>query len=143
MTPQEKALYHQIHPLKLLTDISAEVISLYLFWKRKLLAGLIVIFLPPILASMLIMRWANLEPYKQSAFGAYLRTYMTPSVVTVRVLGTIITHVGAWYRRPLLVPLGLGLVLVGWLRGLLWPKRPSSAMPQPQGAVSQASSDSA
>lgn len=38
MTPQEKALYHQIHPLKLFTDISAEVISLYLFWKRRLLA---------------------------------------------------------------------------------------------------------
>jgi hypothetical protein len=123
MTPQEKALYHQIHPLKLLTDISAEVISLYLFWKRKLFAGLVVIFLPPILASLLIMRWANLEPYKQSTFGDYLQTYMTPSVVTVRVLGTIVTHVGAWYRRPLLVPLGLGLVLLGWLRGLLWPKR--------------------
>ena len=41
MTPQEKSLYHQIHPLKLLTDSSAEVLSLYLFWKRKLLAGLL------------------------------------------------------------------------------------------------------
>ncbi len=120
MTPQEKALYHQIHPLKLLTDISAEVISLYLFWKRKLFAGLGVLFLPPILASLLITRLVNLEPYKQSAFGNYLRTYMTPSAVTVRVLGTVVTHVGAWYRKPLLVPLGLGLVLAGWLRGLLW-----------------------
>jgi hypothetical protein len=31
MTPQEKMLYHQIHPLKLATDISAEIVSLYLF----------------------------------------------------------------------------------------------------------------
>jgi hypothetical protein len=51
MTPQEKALYHQIHPLKLVTDISAEVLSLYLFWKRKLLAGLVVLLVPPIIAS--------------------------------------------------------------------------------------------
>jgi hypothetical protein len=106
MTPQEKALYHQIHPLKLFTDISAEVISLYLFWNRKLLAGLLVIFLPPIIISLLIMRWVDLEPYKRSAFGKYLRTYMTPSVVALRVLGTVITHLGAWYRRPLLMPVG-------------------------------------
>jgi hypothetical protein len=121
MTPQEKALYHQIHPLKLFTDISAEVISLYLFWKRKLLAGLLVIFLPPIIASLLIMRWADLEPYKHSAFGKYVRMYMTPLVVSLRVLGTVITHLGAWYRKPLLLPLGLGLVMLGWLRGVIWP----------------------
>ncbi len=126
MTPQEKALYHQIHPLKLFTDISAEVISLYLFWKRKLLAGLLVIFLPPIIASLLIMRWVDLEPYKHSAFGNYLRIYMTPSVVAIRVLGTIITHVGAWYRKPFLIPLGLGLVVLGWVRGVLWPRGPAA-----------------
>ena len=126
MTPQEKALYHQIHPLKLLTDSSAEAISLYLFWQRKLVAGLLVVFLPPIVASLLIMRWVDLEPYKHSAVGGYLRTYMTPSVVAVRVVGTIITHVGAWYRKPLLLPLGLGLVLVGWFRGVLWPKEPGA-----------------
>lgn len=120
MTPQEKALYHQIHPLKLFTDISAEVISLYLFWKHKLFAGLLVIFLPPIIVSLLIMRWADLEPYKRSAFGKYVQKYMTPSVVALRVLGTVITHLGAWYRRPLLMPVGLGMVVIGWGRGVLW-----------------------
>jgi hypothetical protein len=121
MTPHEKALYHQIHPLKLFTDMSAEVISLYLFWKHKLFAGLLVIFLPPIIASLLIIRWADLEPYKRSAFGKYVRTYMTPSVVALRVLGTVITHLGAWYRQPVLLPVGLGVVVVGWGRGVLWP----------------------
>ncbi len=124
MTPQEKTLYHQIHPLKLFTDISAEFVSLYLFWKRKLIAGLVVMFVPPILASALIIRLANLETYKQSAFGQYVRLYMTPPVVLVRVLGTVMTHLGAWYRIPVLIPLGLMTVLLGWLRGILWPKRP-------------------
>jgi len=122
MTQQEKILYHQIHPLKLLTDISAEVVSLYLFWQRKLLAGLLVMFIPPMLASALIIRLVDLEAYKQSAFGRYIRTYMTSPVVVVRILGTVVTHIGAWYRKPALIPLGLMLVLLGWLRGLLWPK---------------------
>ena len=123
MTPQEKTLYHQIHPLKLSTDISAEVVSLYLFWKRKLIAGLLVMFIPPLIASALIIRLVDLEAYKQSAFGRYIRTYMTPFVVLVRVLGTVVTHVGAWNRKPVLIPLGLILLLLGGLRGLLWPIR--------------------
>jgi hypothetical protein len=99
MTPQEKRLYHQIHPLKLCTDSSAEVLSLYLFWKRKLLAGLLVLVVPPIIVSTLIIKWVDLEAYKQSAFGRYIRAYMTPPVVAVRLLGTVLTHLGA--RNPL------------------------------------------
>ena len=123
MTPEEKTLYHQIHPLKLFTDISAEVVSLYLFWKRKLVAGFVVLLVPPIITSTLIIKWVDLEAYKQSAFGRYLRAYMTPPVVAVRILGTVVTHLGAWYRRPVLIPLGLMIVLLAWLRGILWPKR--------------------
>jgi hypothetical protein len=85
MTPQEKTLYHQIHPLKLFTDISAEVLSLYLFWERKLLAGLVVLLVPPIIVSTLIIAWVDLEAYKQSAFGRYMRASMTPLVVAVRL----------------------------------------------------------
>src|SRR5215471_16173561 len=105
MTPQEKTLYHQIHPFKLFTDISAEFVSLYLFWRHKLIAGLVAMFVPPIIASLLIIKLVNLETYKQSAFGRYIRVYMTPSVVTVRVLGTVVTHIGAWHRIPALIPL--------------------------------------
>lgn len=123
MTPQEKALYHQIHPLKLATDISAEILSLYLFWQRQLIAGLIVFLVPPIIASALIMNLANLEKYKQSAFGRYISINMTTPVVLVRILGTVLTHMGAWYRIPLLIPLGFATVLLGWLRGVVLPKK--------------------
>jgi hypothetical protein len=123
VTAQEKSLYHQIRPLKLLTDISAEVVSLYLFWKRKLMAGLVVLLVPPIIASTPIVKWGDLEAYRQSAFGRYFRVYITPVVVVVRLLGTVITHLGAWYRQPALIPLGLTIVLLTWLRGILWPKR--------------------
>jgi uncharacterized membrane protein len=122
MTPQEKILYHQIHPLKLATDISVEIVSSYFFWKHKLLAGLLVL-LPSGIASTLVMRLADLEKYKQSAFGRYIRTYMTPSVVAMRLLGTVITHLGAWYRKPALILLGWLIVLLGWLRGIILPGR--------------------
>jgi hypothetical protein len=128
MTPQEKTLYHQIHPLKLLTDISAEVLSLYLFCKRRLLAGLVVLLVPPVIVSTLIIKWVDLEVYKQSAFGRYIRTYMTPPVVAVRLLGTVVTHIGAWYRKPILIPLGLLIVLLAWLRGILWPNKAEERM---------------
>ncbi len=121
MNPREKTLYHQIHPLKLATDISAEIVSLYLFWKHKLPAGMLALLVPPVIASALIMRLANLEIYKQSVLGRYIRDYMTPSAVAIRVLGTVITHMGAWYRKPALIPLGLMTVLLGWLRGKLLP----------------------
>ncbi len=119
MTPQEKSLYHQIHPLKLVTDISAEIISLYLFWQRKLVAGLMVCLIPPIIVSFLLMKFANLEPYKKSNFGKYISVAMTPLAIALRVLGTIVTHLGAWYRVPALIPTGLGIVLLGWLKGTI------------------------
>src|SRR5262249_54010816 len=123
MTPQEKQLYHQIHPLKLATDISAEIISLYLFWKRKLIPGIIAALIPAIIASALIMNLADLEKYKQSPLGKYIHTYMTPGAVGLRILGTVVSHLGAWYRKPALLPLGWTLVLLGWLRGRLWPDK--------------------
>ena len=131
MTPQEKILYHQIHPLKLFTDISAEFVSLYLLWRHKLIAGMVAMFVPPIIASLLIIKLVNLETYKQSALGRYIRIYMTTPVVIVRVLGTVVTHIGAWYRIPALIPLGFMVVLLGWLRGILWPKRPQVPGPWP------------
>ena len=118
MTPQEKRLYHQIHPLKLSTDICAEIVSLYLFWKHRLVAGLIAALVPPIITSTMIITLVDLEAYKQSPFGRYIRTNMTPTAVVARVLGTVVTHIGAWYRRPTLILLGLMMVLLGWLRGI-------------------------
>ncbi len=123
MTLQEKTLYHQIHPLKLATDISAEFVSYYFFWKHQLLVGLLVLFVPSVIASTLIIKLADLETYKQSALGRYILTYMTPSAIAVRILGTVITHIGAWYRKPALIPLGLLTVLLGWLRGILLPAK--------------------
>lgn len=119
MTPKEKQLYHQIHPLKLLTDISAEIISLYLFWRHKLAAGLVFGVIPSVIVSAIMIKWTNLEKYKQSDVGHYIKVNMTPFAVTLRILGTIVSHIGAWWYQPWLIPLGWGIVILGWTQGLL------------------------
>ena len=65
-----------------------------------------------------MIKWANLEKYKQSALGRYLKVNMTPFAVTLRILGTIVSHLGAW-SQPWLIPLGEGIVVLGWMLGLL------------------------
>ena len=122
MTLQEKALYHQIHPAKLATDIGATPIALYLLWQHSLIAGLIVTFVPSIIASFVIIRFVNLEPYKASAFGRYVGRYMTPATQLARVVGLVGMVVGAWLRLWWLIALSLLLVLLAWLRGVIFPR---------------------
>jgi hypothetical protein len=80
-------------------------------------------FLPAILVSGALIRWADLEPQRRSAFGRYVARSTTPSMQAVRMGGNIVMTVGAWRRRPRLLAIGLLVVLVGWLRGMLFPRR--------------------
>ena len=72
MSLQEKSLYHQIHPLKLLTDWGTGIFALYLLWRHNVVAGLIVAFVPSILVTLAILQWADLKTYKQSSLGKYI-----------------------------------------------------------------------
>jgi hypothetical protein len=123
MTREEKVLYHQIHPLKLLTGATAGFAALPLLRRHRLRAALLVTLVPPILSSILVIRYADLEPYRRSAFGRYVERYMTREMQGVRLAGYLIMALGSWYRRPWSVPLGLLVVLFGWSRGVLFPRR--------------------
>ncbi len=123
MTRAEKILYHQIHPLKLLTDCIAGFAALPLLWRRRLRAALIVMFVPAVFVSILIIRYADLEPYKRSPFGRYVERYMTREMQGMRLAGYLLMALGAWHRKPWSVPLGLLVVLFGWFRGMLFPRR--------------------
>ncbi len=124
MTLQEKTLYHQIHPLKLFTDWSTGILALYPFWQNKLLIALLIAFIPSILASFALIRFADLERQKQSSFGKYVRQYMTRPIETTRFAGYAAMAIGAWYHLLWLIPLGLLVILLAWLRGVIFPLRP-------------------
>jgi hypothetical protein len=119
MTLKERALYHQIHPLKLGTDILASIVSLYFFWQHELVIGLALHFLPPIIASGLLIRYGELEPYRESSLGRYVGRYMTRTIEGVRLFGDLVTIMAAWKHDWLLLAAGFAVILGAWCNGLL------------------------
>ena len=122
MNLQEKSLYHQIHPVKLLADWLPGPISLYLLWRRQPLKSLIIAIAPGIVTSYVILNTVDLEPYKNSAIGRYVKVYMTPAMQALRLAGQIVMWLGAWYRKPWLIMSGLLVILYGWFNGLIFPR---------------------
>lgn len=119
MDRKDRILYHQIHPVKLLTDVSAALVSLPMLWRHRLRAALLVHFLPPVVVSVVLVQWAHLEGYPHSPLGRYVARSMTPAMQALRFGGDLVMMVGAWRRRPSLITAGALLILLGWLRGKL------------------------
>lgn len=117
MTLKEKSLYHQIHPLKLATDIGCEPLSLYFFWRHDLGLGLATHFLPPIAASLVLICWGDFEAIKRSRAGACLRRHMTRTIEAIRFAGDMVMVLGAWLHRPSLIIMGLVVIVIGWCSG--------------------------
>ncbi len=118
-TQAERMLYHQVHPLKLATDISAAIASLVLLWQHELVAGLAVAFIPPVVVSALLLRSADLDAYRDRAVGAYLRRFMTPWVQALRLVGFGVFAFGAWQRDPVVIVGALLLVAACWSYGFV------------------------
>ena len=118
----EKVLYHQIHPAKLAADIGGSLVSTYLMWRRRFVAAMLAAFVPAVVASALVIRYANLERRKHSRFGRYMRRYMDRRVLDAwRFFGQVVMWVGAWHRVGKLVPIGVAIVVAAWASGL-WRK---------------------
>ena len=117
MTLKEKILYHQIHPLKLATDIGCEPVSLYFFWQHDLVLGLATHFVPPIAASLILIGCADFEGIKSSKAGAYLQRHMTRTIEGIRLAGDIVMVFGAWLHRPSLSVAGLAVAVIAWCGG--------------------------
>ncbi len=47
---------------------------------------------------------------------------MTRFIEMVRLAGYLVMALGTWYHVFWLIPLGVGIALLGWLRGVLLPK---------------------
>jgi len=120
---REKQLYHQIHPLKLFTDWSLGFIALYFVWQHEWIIALLLMFVPGVVVSLLMVHYIDLEAYKQSPFGRYVRMYMSRFIEAIRLAGYVVMCLGAWYHIAWLLPVGIVIILLGWLRGLLLPAR--------------------
>ncbi len=94
---------------------------MYLFWLHNLVPALLLHILPSVVVSYLIIRLANLEKYSQSELGHYLAKYMTTRMQLLRLLGDIVTVLGAWFQMFWVIAVGLIVVMIGWTRGLIFP----------------------
>jgi hypothetical protein len=123
ITLRERILYHQIHPLKLTTDWISGFVAAWLFWQHRLAAGLVVGFIPPLVASALLLRFANLGSLKDTALGRYIEWNMTRPMEAVRLAGAMALWLGAWIHQWWLIMFSIVIILAGWLRGTLPPAK--------------------
>ena len=121
MTLSDRILFHQIHAAKLVTDAIAAVLSLYYLWWHDLSLAIVAATVPPLIATALVLRFADLKALKQSSFGAYVKRYMTPAMQLLRVCGFLIMAVAAWKHVPLAIFGGLAVIMVAWLKGVIMP----------------------
>src|SRR6516225_3391796 len=125
MNFREKRLYHQIHPLKLATDIAVTPIFLFFLSRHRIIQALVVGLVPPVIVSAAMIIWPpDLEGLKNSSLGKYVCKYMTPAIEAVRLLTLVPMGWGAWSHNLGLVALGLLVLLLAWCNGVIFP-RPS------------------
>ena len=122
MNRAERVLYHQIHPAKLATDIATAAASAWLVWRHRFWIAMIVGFVPSILVTAFLLRWANLEPYRRSRLGRYVARFMTRRVEAARFAGLIPLWVGSWIHNVMAIGAGAAWIAACWLWGL----RPSA-----------------
>jgi hypothetical protein len=120
MRLRDRILLHEVHPAKLLTDIGSGVLCLYFLWQHRLSLAILFAAVPPLLASGLVLRFADLEALERTALGAYVCRYMTPAIQVIRLCGFLAMAMGAWYHSPLAVLGGLGIVAAGWLKAVIF-----------------------
>jgi hypothetical protein len=118
LTFRERVLYHQIHPAKLFADIATALVAIDLFWRHALVPGLIIALLPPVLVTLVLVGEAELERYRSSPMGAYLRRFMPPWAQAMRLFGVGVAFYASWHHFPAGIYGGLGLVALCWANGL-------------------------
>jgi hypothetical protein len=119
MDLQERILYHQIHPLKLATDLISGALALYFAWQQQLGAATVAALAPSVLVTFYLTQFVDLSPQKNSTPGAYVAKYMTDKIQQARLFGYGLMFLGAWERNWIGIAAGLGLIAFGWGRGWL------------------------
>jgi hypothetical protein len=118
MDRREQLLYHQIHPLKLVTDVGTAVVAAALLWAHRFFIAILVGLVPSILVTIALLRWANLDPYRRSRLGRYISRFMTRRVEAARLAALVPLWGGAWLHSVTLMIFGVAWIVACWLWGL-------------------------
>ena len=121
-------LIHQVHPVKIALDVSASIVSNILLWQHRLGAALLARYVPPVLGSLLVIRFADLDQLRRTKRAQYVLDHMTPTTSAIRLAGDVVMAVGSWRRRPDWIVTGALIVAAGWSHGVVFKgvNRPSA-----------------
>jgi hypothetical protein len=117
MTRAERLLYHQVHPLKLLVDITTSFASSWLLWEHRWFLAAPVALLPSMAVSAVLVTHADLDRFAEAPIGRWVARHMTPAATAVRIAGQLVMWVGAAAHAAWLLPTGFAIVVFGWVRG--------------------------
>lgn len=110
-------LLHQVHAAKLAADASADVMSTWLMWQRRVPEAVLASFLPAGIASAIVSR-RDLSGLRLTHRGRYVLAHMPPSAQAVRFVGLLVSWRAAYRHRPWGIVTGHLLVVAGWSFGL-------------------------
>jgi hypothetical protein len=113
MDARARALYHQIHPAKLATDIFSAAIALTLLWQHRLELALAVMLVPPVVVSAAVVTWGRLDYLARTHAGIRLHR-MTSFAMALRLFGMLVMSIGAWRAEPALLTAGAALIVAVW-----------------------------
>jgi hypothetical protein len=123
VTHAERVLYQQIHPLKLLTDVTTSFASCWMLWQADWARAAGVAFVPSGVVTVLLLWRADLDAYKATPMGRYVARFMTSKATALRVTGQALMWAGAAAHMPWVIPLGFLIIVFGWMSGLWLPSR--------------------
>lgn len=111
---KDAARLHQAHPLKLATDGLSALAALALLWRGHALAGVLLLLVPPLAATLLVLRFVDLDPLAGTRWGRAVVARMDGLTQGLRLAGLLVAAVGAWWHYPAEIVLGLLVVAAGW-----------------------------
>ena len=127
---QERILLHQVHPAKLAVDWGTGLGATWLLWDQRLVAALVVGFVPSILVSLYLIFRVDLTRYRDTPLGRYFLSPRTRPGDSLRLFGLVVMWAGGWYTSLPLVLAGLAVILFAWGKGLL-AQKPGQSVPGP------------
>jgi hypothetical protein len=80
-------IYHQVHPLKLITDWGMAMLAARLLWQHCLMLVLAAAIIPSAVVTILLTQFAGLDRSKHSTLGRYVAVHMTRAMEAARLAG--------------------------------------------------------
>jgi hypothetical protein len=117
----DKILVHQVHPAKIIADVTASVASNVLLWKGQPKAALAARIVLPVVGSLAVFTLADLDALARTSRGRYVLAHMPPSAQAVRLAGDALMGLGARRRNVALVLAGAAVIAAGWSHAA-WPR---------------------